>query len=133
MRSRAGFSIMEVMVAMVMITVALLATITAMGNSYQNNRVTAERDQAMAEIVRQIEILQQMRSTDLYDRVSGTTGYDFAAFGLPAAEGRALPGQVTLASGTTRNDPAMRLTISVTWTGPLGISSISLPYTHVDR
>ncbi len=130
---RAGFSLVEVMIASAVCAVALAGTISAMGHLAQVDDVTHDRDLAMAEIVRQVERCQQYRVSDLHDQIDNDPGYWFDVRSLDPPEGRQQCGRIEVPATSTRDDATLPLTVTVVWLSKLGQNQMSQTYTHVDR
>jgi prepilin-type N-terminal cleavage/methylation domain-containing protein len=126
-RARSGFSLIEIMIALVIISIALSAFCSSLFTAQQVQTRTVCQSLALEQIQK---VVEQIQYTD-YDGVP--PGWDKASLpvtGLTPQAGQANPCTVNVFNQQVDRIP---LRITVAWTDLEGPASISVVYVHVKR
>lgn len=123
--ARAALSIVEVMIAIMVITVALFSVVTAMGTSNQTMRLSQDRDTAVTAIVRELERIQADGTGPVFTAYRAGATFDCAPLTPP--DGATTVGSIQITRLRPDGTPAP------TTIGPDSVTIPAITYTAVQN
>lgn len=131
MRSTAGMTLMEVMMASVALVTGVFSVFGAMGTSSQVRARARMQGLAVENIQAQIERLQAMSFSNVATLVPAGGGLGFDVLGATPPVGRSQPGSIVRETDSTTTRLHLRFTVD--WVDANGPMSVVIRYHHVNR
>ncbi len=121
---RAGMSLVEVTATMALLVIGMTSVFDAMHGANKASKRAEYRNQALAAIQTQIEVIQAMPNEDT------TVRTEFPVAGLPGAKGSTMAGKVVRKRAA---DGGINFLLTVNWEDAGGPDSVSMSYFFVSR
>lgn len=131
MRTSAGMSLLEVMVASAALVTGIFTVFGAMGMSSQVRTRSKAQGMAIEAIQAEIELLQTMSYNDVVRLVPSGGQLDFDVKGLSPPKGVVDPGHIQREADSTST--RLHLRVTVEWVDAGGPASVVIHYHHINR